>query len=775
MPVTTTPEKDCYKDFEELCQRVSNLKLPPNWNIEFGTNLHIFKNDEIHEIPIFDLFFNNDLNFIIRVFTWCLPTDHEIYKRYKNSVKKIFVSNLVKEIMQYHVCQGMKNENTFQYSDQHIIPKKCDPFKITTKSAETKFYRGPSCTILSTTQFCTNCIKFESKKIAQFTKLTKKQNATNAIPAKPKAPISKLSTERLKSTLQHYRIENKLLKSEIEELKLAIEKSSMSVSAELSKDMISIMSAADQSKVSPFMKLFWDEQQKYLKSSSTGVRYHPMIIRYCLSLASKSSAAYDEIRYDEKKGTGFLILPSRRRLRDYKNYIKPKRGFNPEIIEELRKKTKDFSENEKFVAIIMDEMKIQENLVWDKHSGELIGYVDLGDPDLHYATLPDTNAIASHILVFLVRSIVNPFKFSLANFATKDVSATQIFPLFWKAVGICEINMLKVVAVTCDGAAPNRLFFKLHFHLIEEDDMNPDVDVVYKTRNLHSLNEKRFIYFISDVPHLLKTVRNCLFNSGSGKHTRYMWNNGKFLLWHHIADFFNEEQELGLHYLPKITYEHIRLTPYSIMNVKLAAQVLSTTVSNVIRKYGPDSASETARYCLLMDTFFDMMNIRDINSNKYDQKPSLKPFSSIDDPRFSWLQNVFLQYFEDWRISIENRNSNYTKKEKNKMFISRETYEGLKISVNSIIELIKFLLQHQIKYVLTARFNQDCLENYFGRQRSSGARKDNPSVQDFGFNDNAIRNQKVFRPISGNVRGIDETRIEFSDEMVPCRKRSKPN
>ena len=26
----------------------------------------------------------------------------------------------------------------------------------------------------------------------------------------------------------------------------------------------------------------------------------------------------------------------------------------------------------------MDEMKIQENLVWDKHTRELIGYVDLG-------------------------------------------------------------------------------------------------------------------------------------------------------------------------------------------------------------------------------------------------------------------------------------------------------------------------------------------------------------------------------------------------------------
>ena len=27
----------------------------------------------------------------------------------------------------------------------------------------------------------------------------------------------------------------------------------------------------------------------------------------------------------------------------------------------------------------MDEMKIQEDLIWDKHTGDLIGYVNLGD------------------------------------------------------------------------------------------------------------------------------------------------------------------------------------------------------------------------------------------------------------------------------------------------------------------------------------------------------------------------------------------------------------
>ena len=47
-----------------------------------------------------------------------------------------------------------------------------------------------------------------------------------------------------------------------------------------------------------------------------------------------------------------------------------------------------FSENEKFVVLFIDgQMKFQKKLVWDKHSGTFIGYVDLGDAKLNYATL----------------------------------------------------------------------------------------------------------------------------------------------------------------------------------------------------------------------------------------------------------------------------------------------------------------------------------------------------------------------------------------------------
>ena len=74
-----------------------------------------------------------------------------------------------------------------------------------------------------------------------------------------------------------------------------------------------------------------------------------MTIRYCLSLASKSASAYDNIRYKQKSGTRCMILPSRR-LRDYKSYIQPKRGFNKDIVNELLEQVKHFSDNEKSIC-----------------------------------------------------------------------------------------------------------------------------------------------------------------------------------------------------------------------------------------------------------------------------------------------------------------------------------------------------------------------------------------------------------------------------------------
>ena len=118
------------------------------------------------------------------------------------------------------------------------------------------------------------------------------------------------------------------------------------------------------------------------------------------------------------------------------------------------------------------------------------------------------------------------------------------------------------------------------------------------------------------------------------------------------------------------------------------------------------------------------------------------PLRYVTNQMFSRLRNVFLKSFPDWLNYVQQRQGNVIKDADQEMFISWQTYEGLKKSVNSIIEATQSLPLHYIKYILAESFCKDPLENWFGRQRSLGSRKDNPNMADFQYNNKAIRNQK---------------------------------
>lgn len=544
-------------------------------------------------------------------------------------------------------------------------------------------------------------------------------------------------------------------------MKLEIEKSSVEIDHELSKDMTDILGQAE---ITPFMSLFWQQQKKLHDSTSTGVRYHPMIIRYCLSLAAKSPSCYEEIRK-----SGILVLPSQRTLRDYRNFIRPKRGFHENVIEELKALTDKYFDVQRYVVLLFDEMKIMSNLVFDKVTGELIGYVDLGDPDVNFGALEKLDEVATHALAFLIRGVCTELKFCLAHFSTNGATSAQIMPLFWEAVAILELTCnLWVIASTSDGATPNRRFYRMHKSL----DGNADKDVCYRTINLFA--PQRFIYFFSDAPHLVKTTRNCLYHSGSGTCTRYMWNDGHYLLWQHITQIFYQDAENGLKLLPRITYEHVKLNSYSSMRVSLAAQVLSASMAAVLRSFGPPGTAGTAKLCEMFDSFFDCLNVRSKIEHQRKRKPFLAPYTSTDDPRFPWLEDEFLGYLKQWKECTLNRPGNFTANARNRMFISWQTYEGLQITSYSVVEATKFLLNEGVEYVLTERFCQDPIEEYFGSQRKHGRRCDNPDIRMFGYNDNNIRIQRSISCQSGNTRGRkDKSKawVNVTDDPLPKRKK----
>ena len=123
-------------------------------------------------------------------------------------------------------------------------------------------------------------------------------------------------------------------------------------------------------------------------------------------MAAEFAPTYDNIRNDEKSSTSILVLPSRRRLMDNKIYNRLEKGFNKNINEFKNKKAFIMRI---FSIVLMDEMKIQSNFVWDKQTGKLIGYVDLGDTEFNDATLEKTDIIVTHVLVFFICNIANWF------------------------------------------------------------------------------------------------------------------------------------------------------------------------------------------------------------------------------------------------------------------------------------------------------------------------------------------------------------------------------
>ena len=85
-------------------------------------------------------------------------------------------------------------------------------------------------------------------------------------------------------------------------------------------------------------------------------------------------------------------------------------------------------------------MKIKGRLVFDKHSGKLIGFTSLDDPDLDFSTFEDLK-VATHALASMVRGIQTTLKLMLAYFLTQTVVSYQLAPLFRRAVAILQLKV----------------------------------------------------------------------------------------------------------------------------------------------------------------------------------------------------------------------------------------------------------------------------------------------------------------------------------------------
>ena len=117
------------------------------------------------------------------------------------------------------------------------------------------------------------------------------------------------------------------------------------------------------------------------------------------------------------------------------------------------------------VGVLIDEMKISEGLVYNASTGNLCGFIDSLDEEsvLEFdENLDQPTNFASHALCFMIRGLKSNLQAVVATYATKSLSATQLYSRFWDLAAHLELVGLKVRCVVSDGASTNRRFYNLH-------------------------------------------------------------------------------------------------------------------------------------------------------------------------------------------------------------------------------------------------------------------------------------------------------------------------
>ena len=313
-------------------EKIQPWKIDKSYEGEIRIELH----DKIQSIPKYSVVVSLSMEFTAFILNWPVPDHHPIYKEEKRSVQNLDIADLLQRLGNSRLCKGLTE-------DEDILSVAIDPTGNPDSNPNTIVRHAVPKTIqveepyFEVTLAYWSVAKTCSSAFNTIKRKARKKSKASETPAKPKAALASCGANKLRATVKSTRLQVKDLQDRLKELQLKIEQQGINISDGLEKDILKIM-GGQSLEATPHMKFFWQEQMKLLQSAKMGRRYHLQVIRFALSIHSKSPSAYRELQ-----DSGALILPSERVLRDNKNYFKPKAGINKENVETLRAKTTSFT------------------------------------------------------------------------------------------------------------------------------------------------------------------------------------------------------------------------------------------------------------------------------------------------------------------------------------------------------------------------------------------------------------------------------------------------
>ncbi|KAH9385086.1 hypothetical protein HPB48_027125 [Haemaphysalis longicornis] len=130
------------------------------------------------------------------------------------------------------------------------------------------------------------------------------------------------------------------------------------------------------------------------------------------------------------------------------------------------------------------------------------------------------------------------------------------------------------------------------------------------------------------------------------------------------------------------------------------------------REPGLKDSEGTEMFTMQVNDLFDVLNAK-------------HPATGIrkNSPKIKVIEDFLVMLNETEKNSIEKNT---------KLFASQLTTESLRVTLMSVLDIITLLLDKDVRYVLTAKLNQDPLERFFRVVMSFGGDEDHPTIVHFG-------------------------------------------
>jgi hypothetical protein len=453
------------------------------------------------------------------------------------------------------------------------------------------------------------------------------------------------------------------------------------------------------------MQTFLMSQKMALERNPNGRRWSKDIIRLCLTLYCRSPRGYSELR-----NSNFLILPSQNLLRKYKNTVHQQAGINNDVLEWMTNeaKLKNIPPAGFQGGLIIDEMAIQPDLQFRKRNNdiELIGFTECTPESIVFDQMKTNKrerTLATHALQLVFLGFTG-FRFPFAHFPSHTASGTELYLLVWKSVNMLSSFGFTIQYISTDGAQSNRDLFKIM--LPNFDTLNP---VTCSIRNIFSQDENYKLFFIMDISHVLKKIRNNVSKSGSAPFCkRHLKFKDRFIEWDHFKEAYLwdiSSNPFPIHY--RLTQEHIYLTSENKMRNHLAEDVLNGEMLHLMTLYqhslGDSGHKLDATVEMLTHTSALIRNFRDP-----------RPITDISDDRLKENDDA-LKWFIKWERSVKYDDGI---RNKEKHMISHQTREDIISSVMGFQELCNYKLKMSNASIIPSRINSDVIENMFCQQRT---------------------------------------------------------